>query len=178
MLAQAEHDIDASAILLTTSKRLAQRRREGNREAARACCPPAKSREKSIDKNSAIILVKSIDEAVELSNRFAPEHLSIPDASSACPASGTRAASSSARTARKRPAITRPARITCCPPPARRGCAADLSAADYVKVISTQEVSPDALRRLAPAITTLARAEGLEAHARSVEVRFTGRSNG
>jgi histidinol dehydrogenase len=47
-----------------------------------------------------------------------------------------------------------------------------LSAADYVKVISTQEVSPEALARLAPAIITLARAEGLEAHARSVEVRL------
>ena len=46
-----------------------------------------------------------------------------------------------------------------------------LSAADYVKLISVQELSPKALERLAPAITTLARAEGLEGHARSVEVR-------
>ena len=41
-----------------------------------------------------------------------------------------------------------------------------LSAADFVKVISVQELRPAALNRLAPAITTLARAEGLEAHAR------------
>ena len=47
-----------------------------------------------------------------------------------------------------------------------------LSAADFVKVISTQEINPEALRKLAPAITTLARAEGLEAHARSVEARL------
>ena len=46
-----------------------------------------------------------------------------------------------------------------------------LSAADFVKVISVQELRPEALRMLTPAITTLARAEGLEAHARSVEVR-------
>jgi histidinol dehydrogenase len=46
-----------------------------------------------------------------------------------------------------------------------------LSAADYVKVISTQQLSAAALRNLGPAITTLARAEGLEAHARSVEAR-------
>jgi histidinol dehydrogenase len=46
-----------------------------------------------------------------------------------------------------------------------------LSAADFVKVIAIQELSPAALRELAPAITALARAEGLEAHARSVEVR-------
>jgi histidinol dehydrogenase len=47
-----------------------------------------------------------------------------------------------------------------------------LSAADFVKVISTQELTHHGLERLAPAITTLARAEGLEAHARSVEVRL------
>jgi histidinol dehydrogenase len=46
-----------------------------------------------------------------------------------------------------------------------------LSAADFVKVISVQELSPAALKALAPTVTTLARAEGLEAHARSVEVR-------
>ena len=46
-----------------------------------------------------------------------------------------------------------------------------LSAADFVKVISVQELSPAALTQLTPAITTLARAEGLEAHARSVEMR-------
>ena len=46
-----------------------------------------------------------------------------------------------------------------------------LSAADFVKVISVQELSRSALAALTPAITTLARAEGLEAHARSVEFR-------
>jgi len=46
-----------------------------------------------------------------------------------------------------------------------------LSAADFVKVIAIQQLSPHALRELAPTITTLARAEGLEAHARAVEVR-------
>jgi histidinol dehydrogenase len=48
-----------------------------------------------------------------------------------------------------------------------------LSVTDFLKVISIQELSPAALARLAPAITTLARAEGLEAHARSIEVRLT-----
>ena len=47
-----------------------------------------------------------------------------------------------------------------------------LAVTDFVKVISVQELSAGALQRLAPAITTLARAEGLEAHARSVEVRL------
>jgi histidinol dehydrogenase len=47
-----------------------------------------------------------------------------------------------------------------------------LSVTDYLKVISVQELTQPALCKLAPSITTLARAEGLEAHARSVEVRL------
>jgi histidinol dehydrogenase len=47
-----------------------------------------------------------------------------------------------------------------------------LSAVDFVKLISVQQLSPSALMELAPTITTLARAEGLEAHARAVEVRI------
>ena len=80
MLAQAEHDVDASAILLTTSKRLAAAvAREVDRQLA--VLPTAAVAAKSIARNSAIILVRSLDEAIEISNRFAPEHLSIPDAS-------------------------------------------------------------------------------------------------
>nr|MBA3763072.1 histidinol dehydrogenase [Chthoniobacterales bacterium] len=43
-----------------------------------------------------------------------------------------------------------------------------------VKVISTQALSREGLLQLAPTVTTLARAEGLEAHARSVEARING----
>jgi len=57
---------------------------------------------------------------------------------------------------------------------ARHGSAADFRWQIILKVISVQQLSASALQRLAPAITTLARAEGLEAHARSVEVRFGG----
>ena len=46
-----------------------------------------------------------------------------------------------------------------------------LSSADFVKLIAIQQLSAAALKDLAPTITTLARAEGLEAHARAVEVR-------
>ncbi|HWG03539.1 MAG TPA: histidinol dehydrogenase, partial [Beijerinckiaceae bacterium] len=76
MLAQAEHDVDASAILLTTSKRLAGRvAKEIERELS--TLPTAPVARQAIDKNSAIIVVRTLDEAVELSNAFAPEHLAI-----------------------------------------------------------------------------------------------------
>jgi histidinol dehydrogenase len=173
MLAQAEHDVDASAVLLTTSKALA---RAVSGEVARqlAVLPTADVARQSIARNSAIVLVRSLEEAVELANRFAPEHLSIPDG-------------------RLLKQVTHAGSVFIGPfsPEAAGDYASGpnhvlptggaarirggLSVLDYLKVISTQQLSPDALARLAPAITTLARAEGLEAHARSVEVRL-GRS--
>ena len=79
MLAQAEHDADASAILLTTSKRLAAAvARQVDRQLA--TLPTAAVAAKAIRRNSAVVLVGSLDEALDISNRFAPEHLSIPEA--------------------------------------------------------------------------------------------------
>jgi histidinol dehydrogenase len=169
MLAQAEHDTDASAVLLTTSKQLALAV-QSEIERQLSTLPTGRTARKAIDKNSAVVLVRSLDEAVEVSNRFAPEHLSIPDAGLV---KGIRHAGSifigpfspeAAGDYASGPNHVLPtggaARL--------RG---GLSAMDYVKIISTQELSAAALRKLEPAITTLARAEGLEAHARSVEVR-------
>lgn len=169
MLAQAEHDTDASAVLLTTSKQLAIAV-QSEVERQLKTLPTAPTARKAIDKNSAIILVRSLDEAVEISNRFAPEHLSIPDASLV---KGIRHAGSIFIGPYSPEAAgdyaSGPNHVLPTSGAARlRG---GLSALDYVKIISTQELSAAALKRLEPAITTLARAEGLEAHARSVEVR-------
>lgn len=176
MLAQAEHDVEASAILLTTSKRLAQAVAK-QIDKQLAVLPTGKVAQKAIDKNSAIILVKSVAEAVDISNQFAPEHLSIPDPSLL---PGIRHAGSIFIGAHSPEAAgdyaSGPNHVLPTSGAARlRG---GLSAADYVKIISTQEVSAQALERLTPAITTLARAEGLEAHARSVEARFSRTKNG
>ena len=172
MLAQAEHDVDASAILLTTSKALANAvSREIERQLT--TLPTAAVARKSIARNSAIIRVRTLDEAIELSNRFAPEHLSVPEArmvekvrhagSVFVGAFSPEAAGDYASGPNHVLPTSGAARI--------RG---GLSVWDYLKVISVQQLSAGALRALAPAITTLARAEGLEAHARSVEVRING----
>ncbi|MGI8743899.1 MAG: histidinol dehydrogenase [Bryobacteraceae bacterium] len=170
MLAQAEHDTDASAILLTTSKRLAElvtlevsRQLETLPTAGVAC--------EAIRKNSAVILVGSLEEAAEISNRLAPEHLALHDAdllpliqhagSIFLGSNSPEAAGDYASGPNHVLPTAGAARI--------RG---GLSAADFVKVISVQELTPRGLAQLAPAVTTLARAEGLEAHARSVEVRL------
>jgi histidinol dehydrogenase len=169
LLAQAEHDVDATAVLLTTSRRLAAAvAKEVERQLA--TLPTAAVAAQSIARNSAIVLVRSIEEAVEISNRFAPEHLSIPDA-------------------RLLPAIEHAGSVFIGPysPEAAGDYASGpnhvlptsgaartrggLAVTDFVKVISVQQLSAAGLARLRPAIVTLARAEGLEAHARSVEVR-------
>ncbi len=169
MLAQAEHDADASAVLLTTSKRLAAAV-AAEIERQLAVLPTRQVAAKAIAGNSAIVLVQSLEQAVEISNRVAPEHLSIPNSrllanvrhagsvfigpfspeAAGDYASGPNHVLPTSGAARQR---------------------GGLAVTDYLKVISVQELSEPALRRLAPAITTLARAEGLEAHARSVEVR-------
>lgn len=172
MLAQAEHDVDASAVLLTTSRRLAKAV-AGEIERHLADLPTAGVARRSIDGNSAIIIVRSLQEAVDLSNRFAPEHLSIPDKTLLAGVThagsifvgpfSTEAAGDYASGPNHVLPTSGAARL--------RG---GLSAADFVKVISVQQLNRSALGKLAPAIVTLARAEGLEAHARSVEVRVRG----
>jgi histidinol dehydrogenase len=170
MLAQAEHDVEASSILLTTSRKLAE---AVALEVARQLetLPTAPVACQSIRNNSAVILCPSVDAAVDASNRLAPEHLAIYD-SSLLPKiqhagsvflgpSSPEAAGDYASGPNHVLPTSGAARI--------RG---GLSPADFVKVISVQELTSDGLRQLAPAITTLARAEGLEAHARSVEVRL------
>jgi histidinol dehydrogenase len=172
MLAQAEHDVDASAILLTTSRALASVVAEELERQLDVLHTAAVARP-SIDNNGAIVMVDSLEQAVEFSNALAPEHLalhepqllpSIQNAGSVFlgPMSPEAAGDYASGPNHVLPTSGQ-ARL--------RG---GLSAADFVKVISVQELSRDTLANLTPAITTLARAEGLEAHARSVEIRGEG----
>ncbi len=170
MLAQAEHDVDASSILLTTSRSLAQSvAEEVDRQLT--TLTTADVALASIDANGAIVIVNSLSQAVEFSNALAPEHLSLHDAnllgeikhagSVFLGAMSPEAAGDYASGPNHVLPTAGAARL--------RG---GLSAADFVKVISVQELSREGLAKLATSITTLARAEGLEAHARSVEARL------
>jgi histidinol dehydrogenase len=161
--------VDASAILLTTSKRLAAAV-AAEIERQLASLPTAPIARKSVARNSAIVLVRGLGEAVDISNRFAPEHLSIPD-ESLLPA--VRHAGSVFIGAYSPEAAgdyaSGPNHVLPTSGAARiRG---GLSVMDYVKVISVQELSKRGLAGISEAVAALARAEGLEAHARSVEVR-------
>lgn len=170
MLAQAEHDVSACAMLLTTSEALAA---EVSRELERQLetLPTADVARESISQSSFILVFKSMDEAVAYTNKLAPEHLSLHDPSllPRITNAGTvflgQNSPESAGDYASGPSHVLPtagaARL--------RG---GLSSADFVKLIAVQQLSPAALEKLAPTITTLARAEGLEAHARAVETRY------
>jgi histidinol dehydrogenase len=169
MLAQAEHDTEASAILVTSSEKLANAVSAELEDQLRTL-PTREIAGQSISKNGRIYLVADMDVAVLLANMWAPEHLSLNDPSllPQIKNAGTvllgQSSPESAGDYAAGPSHVLPtlggARL--------RG---GLSAADFVKTIAIQQLSPSALQELAPVITTLARAEGLEAHARAVEVR-------
>ena len=123
MLAQAEHDVDASSILLTTSRTLGGGSRE-EIERQLSTLPTEAVARPSIENNGAIVIVDAIERAVEFSNALAPEHLALHDPRVAR-RNQTRGRVFLGRRARRRRAIMHRGRTMCCPRPARHDCAAD-----------------------------------------------------
>lgn len=171
MLAQAEHAPDAGSYLVTTSSRLAKQVQQ-EVAAQLEALPSTNPARISAEKIGAILLARSWSDAIAFVNRFAPEHLSLPESSPALlkkiHASGTIFVghlsaqpfgdySSGSNHVLPTGGWAR-----------RRG---GLSASDFVKQISVQSVSSAGYRRLARDVQILACAEGLLAHANAVEVR-------
>ncbi len=172
MLAQTEHDVDATAILLTTKPALANAVAE-QIDIQLKDLPTRSVAAAAIRKNSAALVTRSIAEACEIANRFAPEHLAV---SEAVPLDCIEHAGSVFIGAWSPEAAgdyaSGPNHVLPTSGAARRR--GGLSVLDYVKIISVQKLSEAGLHGIAPAVATLARAEGLEAHARSIEVRIHG----
>lgn len=175
MLAQAEHDIDASAVLLTPSASLARAVVEQVDRQLRTL-PTRAVAARSIRENGAAVITSSLQEACDIANRLAPEHLAVCDS---IPLSAIRHAGSIFVGAWSPEAAgdyaAGPNHVL--PTGGMSRLRGGLSVLDFVKIVSVQRLSEHGLRELAPTIATIARAEGLEAHARSVEVR-TGRPGG
>jgi histidinol dehydrogenase len=171
LLAQAEHAPDAGSFLVTTSTALARRvQTEVTRQLREL--PPENPAHISMKRMGAILVASSLHAACEFVNRFAPEHLSLPGNGEALLkqihatgtvflgpwgaqplgdyASGSNHVLPTGGWARMR---------------------GGLSAADFVKCISVQSIGRNGFTRLAADVQTLARAEGLMAHANAVEVR-------
>ena len=165
MVAQAEHDPDALCVMITSSLALAKKvKKELDRLTRENPIAAA-----SLSRRGAILVVESLDKAVELANRIAPEHLTLP--SSLAPAVQN-AGSVFLNEVTPQSAgdyISGPSHVLPTGTMARvRG---GLSVLDFVRIISCQETSPEGIRQIAPAAITLAEAEGLRGHAESLRVR-------
>jgi histidinol dehydrogenase len=168
LVAQAEHDPDARSIFITWQRPFAEK-------VSRLVRERAKGRDivtRSLAAHGSAIVTSSADEAMALANRLAPEHLVVDreelierpiTAGAVFVGPFTAQAAGDYATGSNHVLPTSGA--------ARfRG---GLSAADYVRVMAVQRLTQDGLKRLAPTIVPLARAEGLTAHAESIEVRLT-----
>lgn len=169
LIAQAEHDPDARAIVLTPDRRFAARiaRRVQARLPAEG---PART---SIERNGVIVVTRSLDEAVDLANDIAPEHLVCLDEEVAARAVragtvfiGPHAAQAAGDYATGSNHVL--------PTGGAARFRGGLGASDFVSVRSTQRITRAGLETLAPTILALAEAEGLSAHAESVRVRTAG----
>lgn len=171
LIAQAEHDPDAISIFVTTSAPLAKGvGAEIDRQLA--ALPQSNLARRSLAKNGALLVAPSLASAARFVNRFAPEHLSLPGGDNGLLARIDSAGSVflgdwSAQSFGDYASGTNHVLPTGGVARTRGG----LGVADFVKCISVQEVSRTGVRRLAPVVEQFARAEGLDAHERAVEVR-------
>jgi histidinol dehydrogenase len=171
LLAQAEHAPDAGSFLVTTSRDLAARTQVEIQKQLRAL-PKTNPAQQSSVRSGAILLAPSMERACEFVNRFAPEHLSLPQNTDELlqkvQASGTVFVGPwSAQAFGDYASGSNHVLPTAGWARARGG----LSTADFVKSISVQRISETGFARLAQDVQILARAEGLLAHANAIEVR-------
>jgi histidinol dehydrogenase len=172
-LAQAEHDPLASPVLIVTSEAVA----EAALAEARVLLAAAPRRaiiEQSLAARGAVVVVDSVEEAIQLANEFAPEHLAlcVRDAFDRLGlvrnAGGVFVGELSAESVGDYTAG--PSHIM--PTGGTARFASPLSVDDFVKITSVFSFGRDELARIGPPAIELARAEGLEAHARAIEVRL------
>ena len=173
LLAQAEHDANAQSILISDDEEFA-RAVEAAVESQLKTLPKADIAGASWQDFGAIIIVDDLEKTVRIIDKLAPEHLelAVNNAESLCErvrnagaifigkytpeaigdyVAGTNHVLPTARSAR---------------------FSSGLNVLDFMKRTSILKCSPDALRQIGPAAITLGRAEGLEAHARSVAIRL------
>jgi histidinol dehydrogenase len=173
LLAQAEHDVNAQSILITDSAALAAEV-ERAVQAQLATLPRAPIARASWDDFGAVILVKNLDEAVDLANAIAAEHLEIMTADAEALSAKVRNAGAIFLGPHTPEAIGDYVGGSNHVLPTARSArfSSGLGVLDFMKRTSILKCGPDQLRALGPAAMTLAQAEGLEAHARSVGLRL------
>ena len=173
LLAQAEHDANAQSILITDSERLA-REVEAAVEAQLKTLPRQEIARASWNAFGAIIQVDALDQAVRLADAIAAEHLEIMTADPEALAARIRNAGAIFLGPHTPEAIGDYVGGSNHVLPTARSArfSSGLSVLDFMKRTSILKCGPDQLRTLGPAAMTLGKAEGLDAHARSVGLRL------
>jgi histidinol dehydrogenase len=173
LLAQAEHDAMSTSILVTPSRKLAD---AVNRELTKQLATLSRSAiaTESLECNGRIIVVDNMDEAIDLSNLYAPEHLCLLMDNAAdyidrienagCIIAGKYA------TVAYTDYVAGPSHVLPTGGTARFG--SPLNITDFLKIIDVVNVTKSDLQKLGKAVTIIARAEGLDAHAKAVERRL------
>jgi histidinol dehydrogenase len=166
LVAQAEHDPDAVAVFVSTSRTLAKDVTAAVKRLARGNAVAAKA----VGRNACALVAATREQAMEWVNRIAPEHLTVDedsDLTAVCNAGSIFVGNYSPQAAGDYAAGPNHVLPTAGAARFRGG----LSVADFVKVITVQKFMSEGLREIAPVVTKLAEAEGLRAHAASVRVR-------
>lgn len=177
LIAQAEHDLRARPVLITTEIALAKKVNKEIEEQVKTIST-RETAKRSLAKNGIIIIVKKLEEAVTLANRMAPEHLAV--------------------------FLEKPEQIIdtllnygslfvgeytsevlgdyssglnhILPTNSASRYTGGLSVRDFLKFQTVLRVSKKGLSEIGPAARQLAEAEGLEGHANSIKIRLEGKS--
>jgi histidinol dehydrogenase len=165
LVAQAEHDPETLPVFITSSRSLAEK--------VAACAKGiAKNNgiaRQSLSANGVALVAASHAQALDWANLVAPEHITVTRADVAAIRSAGSVFVGDYSPQAVGDYASGPNHVLPTAGAARyRG---GLSVLDFLKLITVQELSPAALRRIAPVVTRLAEAEGLQAHAESVRVR-------
>jgi histidinol dehydrogenase len=167
LLAQAEHDPAARAILVTTRRALAA----AVAAAVRAQMPPTGTPASAITRNGAIIVARDRRDAIEIVNRLAPEHL-------VCDGAADVAQFRSAGTVFVGDWSAQAAGDYCTgsnhvlPTGGAARFRGGLNTSDFMRVFTVQTLTRRGIRAIGPHVVALAEAEGLTLHAASVERRL------
>ena len=178
LLSQAEHGVDSQAILITTSVEL-QQAVKVEVERQLALLPRKEIAEKSLA-NSKLIVVDSMEEAIELTNAYAPEHLIIETedylsvAERIVNAGSVFLGSLTPESAGDYASGTNHTLPTNGYAKAYSGVSLD----SFIRKITFQEIKPEGLNIIGPAIELMAANEQLDAHKNAVSVRLGQLENG
>jgi histidinol dehydrogenase len=174
ILAQAEHDALASSVLITDSPSLATAiQREVDAQLLEL--NRNKIAADSLENNGVIILVDSMDEAIELSNMYAPEHLCLDMADAE--AYLDRITNAGCIFYGYRPTVAMGDYVAgpshALPTSGTARFASPLNISDFIKYTNLVKITREDLEKYGPVAMTIAEAEGLQAHSRTIDVRLS-----